>query len=208
MSAIPTPKPARGAPYFRNIATVPLMVEAPMDRPNWRSLSWLYTRIGSVTFGGGDPTMAALQGELLARKWVERDQYGLVYALARATPGTNILALCAGTGWLALGAIGAVLAVAGASLAPAVMAMLLTASYVGLQRNLWAMAAIGGMLAAATGLMGVAAYGLLKPHCRPGRWLRAAVIFGAALVLSLRLGFTPIQVLGLAAVAGALWDRP
>jgi chromate transporter len=184
------------------------MDRALIERANWRNLSWLYTRIGSTTFGGGDPTMAALQGELLGRKWIDRDQYGLVYALARATPGTNILALCAGTGWLALGAMGSVLAVVGGSLAPAGVVTLLTAGYVGLRQNPWAMAAIGGMLAAATGLMGVAAYGLLKPHCRAGRWVRATVIFAAALVLSLRFGLTPIQVLALAAVAGALFDKP
>ena len=182
------------------------MDRAPIRRANWQNLAWLYTRIGSTTFGGGDPTMAALQGELFARKWVDREQYGLVYALARATPGTNILAFCAGTGLLALGGVGAVLGVVGASLAPAGVVTVLTAGYVGLRENLWAMAAIGGMLAAATGLMAVAAYGLLKPHCRNGRWLRAGVIFGAALVLSLRFGLTPIQVLGLAAIAGAVWQ--
>jgi chromate transporter len=176
-----------------------------MGQVGWRSLSWLYTRIGSTTFGGGDPTMAALQGELFARKWLDREQYGLIYALARVTPGTNILAFCAGTGWVALGWVGAVLGVVGASLGASVVVMMLTASYVSFKENLWAMAAIGGMLAAATGLMGVAAYGLLKPHARRDRWVQAALIFAAALVLALRFGLTPIQVLGLAAVAGALW---
>ena len=175
-----------------------------MDRANWRNLAWLYTRIGSTTFGGGEPTMAALQAELFARKWVEREQYGLVYGLARATPGTNILAFCAGTGWLVLGWLGAVLAVVGASLAASVIVIWLTAGYVVWRQNPWAMAAIGGMLAAATGLMLVAAYGLLKPHFRRDRWLRAATLFGVALVLSLRFGLTPIQILGLAAIAGAL----
>jgi chromate transporter len=180
-----------------------------MASANWRSLSWLYTRIGSTTFGGGDPTMAALQGELFERKWVHRDQYGLVYALARATPGTNILAFCAGTGYLALGISGALLAVVGASFASAIVVTFLTAGYVMWRENPWAMSAIGGMLAAATGLMGVAAYGLLRPHfAARERWLRAVVIFAAALLLSLQFGLTPIQVLGLAALTGALWPVP
>ena len=177
-----------------------------MARANWKNLSWLYTRIGSSTFGGGDPTMAALQGQLFERGWVDREQYGLVYALARATPGTNILAFCAGTGWLVLGGFGAVLAVVGASMPSSVMVMMLTAGYLAWRHNPWAMAAIGGMLAAATGLMGVAAFSLLKPHFQRRRWLRAAVLFGTSLILSLRFGMTPIQVLGLAALAGALWN--
>jgi chromate transporter len=177
-----------------------------MDRANWRNLLWLYTRIGNTTFGGGDPTMAALQSQLLERRWIDRDQYGLVYALARATPGTNILALCAGTGWLVLGEFGTVLAVVGSSFPSSLIVMLLTAGYVAWRNNPLAMAAIGGMLAAATGLMGVAAFGLLKPHFKPRRWLRAAIIFGASLLLALRFGMTPIQVLGLAALAGAFWN--
>jgi chromate transporter len=176
-----------------------------MERANWRSLLWLYTRIGNTTFGGGDPTMAALQSQLFERNWVNREQYGLVYALARATPGTNILALCAGTGWQVLGGLGAVLAVVGSSFPSSVIAMLLTAGYVAWRNNPHAIAAIGGMLAAATGLMGVAAFGLLKPHFKHSRWLRATLIFSASLLLALRFGLTPIQVLGLAAFAGALW---
>lgn len=176
-----------------------------MARAPARQLLWLYTRIGNTTFGGGDPTMAALQCKLFELKWLDRDEYGLVFGLARATPGTNILAFCAGTGWLALGGLGAVLAVVGASLPSSVIVTLLTAGYVFWRQNAWAMAAIGGMLAAATGLMGVAAFGLLKPHLQKARWLRAAVIFSAALILTLRFNLTPIQVLALAALTGAFW---
>ena len=149
--------------------------------------------------------MAALQGQLFQRNWVDRGQYGLVYGLARVTPGTNILALCAGTGWLVLGGIGAVLAVVGSSFPSSLMVMGLTAGYVAWRQNLWAMAAITGMLAAATGLMCVAAFGLLKPHFKTGRWIRAVVIFGVSLGLALRFGLTPVHVLALAAIAGALW---
>lgn len=176
-----------------------------MERANWRSLLWLYTRIGNTTFGGGDPTMAALQGQLFERQWVDREQYGLVYGLARVTPGTNIQAFCAGTGWLVLGGFGAVLAVMGSSLPSSVIVMLLSAGYMAWRHNPLALAAIGGMLAAATGLMGVAAFGLLKPHFERRRWLRAALIFASALVLALHFKWTPIQVLGLATLAGALW---
>jgi chromate transporter len=176
-----------------------------MERATWRSLSWLYTRIGNTTFGGGEPTMAALQTQLFERKWVEREQYGLVYALARATPGTNVLAFCAGTGWLVMGGFGAVLAVVGASFPSSLIATVLTAGYLAWRHNPRVMAAIGGMLAAATGLMAVAAFSLLKPHFQPSRWFRAAVIFGVSLLLALYFGLTPIQVLGLAALAGALW---
>ena len=74
--------------------------------PSLRRLFLIYARVSNLTFGGGDPTMAALQSELVAsRGWLSPDKYALVYGLARITPGTNILAFCAGTAWYLMAAI-------------------------------------------------------------------------------------------------------
>jgi chromate transporter len=173
-------------------------------RAGARDLLWLYTRIGNTTFGGGDPTMAALQKQLFDRQWVTREEYGLVYGLARATPGTNVIAFCAGTGWLARGLLGALLAAIGSTLPSSVIVVLLTAGLLFWRENPWALAAIAGMLAAATGLMGGAALTLLRPHFPVGA-IRAAAILAFALLLTFRFDLTPIQVLGLAAIAGAIW---
>jgi len=70
------------------------------------------------------------------------------------------------------------------------------------------MAAIGGTLAAATGMMATSAWQLLVPQIGRGRRLRTAVIFLAALVASLRFSMSPIAVLGLAAVLGFVWRGP
>ena len=59
----------------------------------------LFLRVGNLTFGGGDPTMSALYAELVTnRRWMSNETYGLIYALARITPGTNMLAFCAAAG--------------------------------------------------------------------------------------------------------------
>ena len=56
--------------------------------------------------------MAALQSELVARRhWLDEEQYGLIYGLARVTPGTNLLAFSAAAAWKILGWVGAVAAV-------------------------------------------------------------------------------------------------
>ena len=62
--------------------------------------------------------------------------------------------------------------------------------------------------AAAVGMMGTAAWELLRPYLDRRRWLHAAVIAGASLVLSLRFDMPPIEVLALAAVAGLGWRIP
>ena len=70
-----------------------------MPRPTLSELAWVFLRIGNTTFGGGDPTLAALQVEFVDRKkWLSAEDYGLAFSLARITPGTNIIAFCTGAG--------------------------------------------------------------------------------------------------------------
>lgn len=154
--------------------------------------------------------MAALQSELvISRQWLGLEKYGLIYGLARITPGTNLLAFCAGAGWLMLGWLGAVLAVLAVTVPAAVFVVFLTIGYEQWKSNALAMAAIGGAIAAAIGMMATSAWQLLAPQIRSQRWLRAVAIATSAFVLSLRFSLAPIQVLALAAIAGIFWrDRP
>ena len=135
-------------------------------------LTGIYLRVGNLTFGGGDPTMAALHSELVVnRGWLSSAQYALSYALARITPGTNVLAFAAGTAWQVLGWRGAVLATLAVTVPSGVIALMLTAGYEAMRTNPRAMAAIGGTLAASVGMMATGAWQLLAFHLtsRDGR---------------------------------------
>jgi len=172
-------------------------------------LTWIFLRVGNLTFGGGDPTMAALQSELVqARRWLDEERYALIYGLARITPGTNLLAFSAAAGFHILGWLGALSAVVAMTLPAAVIVVLLTSGYQTWSSNALATAAIGGTLAAANGMMTTSAWQLIAPEIRPGGRLRAAVVFLAALIASLRFSMSPIQVLGLAALVGLIWRTP
>jgi chromate transporter len=172
----------------------------------------IYLRIGSLTFGGGDPAMAAFYRELVEnRRWLPPETYGLVFALARITPGTNVLAFCAGSAWAILGWRGAVLAVMAATLPAAMLVALLSAGYDALRAYPRAMAAIGGILAAAVGMMLTGAWQLVTRQVAPGDWrrtLRAIAFACAALILASRFHMAPIQLLALAAAAGFCWQPP
>ena len=98
--------------------------------------------------------MAALQSELVvSRQWMSMETYGLIYGLARITPGTNLLAFCAGAGWQILGLTGALLAVVAVTAPAALIVVLLTIGYEALKSNPRAMTGIGGVIAAAAGMM-------------------------------------------------------
>lgn len=168
----------------------------------------LFLRVGNLTFGGGDPTMAVFHRELVvSRKWVAPERYGLIYSLARATPGTNLLAFCAGIGWQLARWKGALVAVLSVSIPCSAAVVWFTYAYTLWRSNTLAMSAIGGMLAAAVGMMSAAAFQLIRSGWKPGNRVRAMVILAAAFWLSFVLSVPPIQVLGLGALAGLIW-RP
>jgi len=174
-----------------------------------RRFAPLMLRIGNLTFGGGDPTMAALHRELVVtRGWLDHERYGLIYSLARATPGTNILAFCAGVGWQLARWRGAITAVLAASIPCAALVVWFTFVYTSLRSNAHAMAAIGGTLAAAVGMMWAAGYQLFRPRWKYGGRLRAVVVMGGGFALSYQVGLSPIQVLGLGALIGLFWRGP
>jgi len=177
-----------------------------MDSFSFSRFAALCLKVGNLTFGGGDPTMAAFHHELVvSRRWIASERYGLIFALARITPGTNLLAFCAGVGWdLArwAGALAAVGAVGG----PCAFAVVwFTFAYETWKADPAAMAAIGGTLAAAVGIMAGGAIQLVRPQWRAGRRLRTALVVTGAVALASVLGLQPIAVLGLGAATGLVW---
>lgn len=174
-----------------------------------RQLAAIYFRIGNTTFGGGDPTILGLRKDLVENRGVlSRDQFALAYSLARATPGTNILAFCAGTGWQMRGWRGALLAVAAVAVPSAVLAVAVAGAYQAWMANPYGGAAIYGTLAAAVGLMMAGAFKLIQPHLTPRALLRTMTLVLGAFALTWWARFSPLQVVGIAAVAGALWPEP
>ncbi len=179
-----------------------------MPDPGLRSLAGIFLRIGNLTFGGGDPTMAALQRELVERRgWLSAESHGLIYALARVTPGTNVLAYCAGAGWKTGGWPGAVVAVLAASLPSSIVAYLLIAGYQSMDAIPWARAAMSGVAASVAGMMAAGAILLLRPQWREGRRVRSAIVAAAALVLSHQFEWQPVPILAIAAAAGYFWEE-
>jgi chromate transporter len=170
-------------------------------KPSLAAVTRLYLKIGNTTFGGGDPTMALLQRELIGRKWITREDFALAYALARVTPGTNVLAFCAATGMRVLGVAGALAAVLAVTLPSAILAVLLTRGFETWRTHPWAMAAIGGTVAAVSGMMWASVWSLVKPYIG----VRALVFTGGAFVAAWKFHVTPVPVIFVAALAGYLW---
>jgi chromate transporter len=176
-----------------------------MPKPSHAQLAALYFRLGNATFGGGDPTMAALQRELTGpRQWLTNEQHGLAYGLARATPGTNVLAYCAATGWMILGWPGAVLCVGAVSVPTAVIAAWFCGVYDAFRANEAFQAAMLGIAASAIGMMAASGLAVVRSRLGAG-WLLPGLAIVAAAILATRFGLlSPLKMLALAALSGAL----
>jgi len=167
----------------------------------------LYLRVGNTTFGGGDPTMAALQRELVQQKsWLTQEEYGLAYSLARITPGTNIIAFCAATGVRILGMAGALMAVFVETAPSSVLAVLLTLGFESWRSNPVMLAALAGTVAAVTGMMWASVYLMVRPYVGTlWRLVRVVVLGGGSFLLSWKLGVSPLAIIGVAALIGFVW---
>jgi chromate transporter len=178
--------------------------------PTLRKLTDVFLRVGNTTFGGGIPTIAALQRELVEQRgWLSPEDYALAFSLSRVTPGTNVIAFCAAAGARILGFRGALAGVLAETGPSAVLAILMTQGYETWRTNAWVMAAVAGTIAAVAGMMWASIWSIVKPYFRDrAHAFHALVITLGAFVAVSKLGLGPLSVIGLAVIVGLLWKEP
>ena len=181
-----------------------------MAAPTLRQLTSVFLRTANTTFGGGTPTIAALQRELVEQHgWLSAEDYGLAFALARVTPGTNVIAFCTAAGARILGMPGAISGALSETLPSAVLAVLITQGYETWRTNIVVMAAVAGTIAAVAGMMWSSVWLMVRPHCGSlTRGLRTACITGGAFLALWKFGLSPLPIIGIAAVVGLVWQEP
>ena len=173
--------------------------------PSLSRIADVFVRYANFTLGGGSATIAVLHRELLEkRNWISNDDFTLCFALARLTPGTNLLAFCTGVGWLLGRLPGAIAALPAVSIPCALMVIAMTALFDRWQENSFAQGAIHGAVAAAVAITAKTSWTIAKPHYKNGSRLRVILISAAAFGLHVGLGIPAIQVLLLAGIVGAL----
>jgi chromate transporter len=181
-----------------------------MPAPTLRQLTGVFFRVGNTTFGGGLPTMAALQRELVEQnRWLSPEDYALAFSLARVTPGTNVIAFCVATGGQIMGLRGALAATLAETGPSAVLAILMTQGYETWRGNAWVMAGVAGTIAAVVAMMWASIWFMVSPYLTGlGSALRGLAITLGAFAAVSKFGLSPLSVIGLAVVVGLLWKEP
>src|SRR6185437_1911554 len=178
---------------------------AVVPRVSLPELLGAFAKIGLMSFGG------ALSGwmhrELVARRqWIEEEDFLCGLALGQIMPGANVANLSLYIGQRLRGGIGAVVALTGMLLPPAVLVVLLAMVYERFAGIAWMHRFIDGVAAAAIGLLVVVG---VKATRRIG-WRAAPVAVLAAIVLMVGLMHWPMVpvVLVLTPLSVALaWPR-
>ena len=170
-----------------------------------RRIAGVFGRYANLTFGGGDATTATLHREIVDKRgWVDERRFGLCFALARLTPGTNMLAFCTGMGWVMRGIAGAVVALLAASVPCSILAIIITIFFDRWSHGAISTHAIGGAMAAAVGITAVACWTIVRPHVGRRSWLLPLLLVVGGFLLNGVLSVAPLTVLLLAAAAGFL----
>lgn len=171
--------------------------------PSLLELAAVFLRVGNTTVGGGEPTIAGLQRELIRRGWLAPNQFAIAYGLSRLTPGTNMLAFCAAAGWYALGAAGSAAGVLAVTIPSSVLVVWLTGVCELGNRIPWLQAMVNATIAAVLGIMLAAIVALTRGQLSRSNWIQPAIFAVAAFALR-QFGLSPVAIIGLAALGGFL----
>jgi chromate transporter len=171
--------------------------------PSLRELATAVAFDVNRTIGGGHASIELLRRTFTARGWLDGPSHGLIVAVSRLTPGTNILAYCVMLGWRSHRAAGAATALVAASIPAALVVFALTVTLVRVDRYPAVQVVLAVGILVASALVLASAWNLTRPYITTAARRRALVIALVAATLIV-LGATPVRTLLVAAAVGFL----
>ena len=171
-------------------------------------LYFTFNRLALQGFGG---VLAVAQRELVERKrWLTREQFVEMLAMAQVLPGANVFNLSLMLGDRFFGLRGAFAAASGLLAVPMVIVMALAAAYAEFSRIAFVSGALRGMAAVSAGLIIATAFKLSATLGSNRLGLPVAIVLALATFIAVGLLSWPLAWLipGLGSVAVALaWWR-
>jgi chromate transporter len=153
---------------------------------------------------GAAAAAAALRRDLVDGGRLPAGAFDEAYAVARVTPGTNLLAMYVLLGERFAGWTGAMKALGVGALVPAVIAVLLGAAYVAYSEQPIAQEAMQGARAGALSVFAWAIVRLVRPQLQQHRRRGIAIVF-ATLLIALALPIPQFVILLIAGGLGAVF---
>jgi chromate transporter len=162
-------------------------------------MSFIFLKIGSISFGGGYVMIPILQWEVVDRlQWLTLRQFLDGILLGYITPGP-LLILAAFVGFWLKGLPGALVSTIAVFLPPTLMIILLTPFYQGIKEAKWMRQVIQGILAALIGFLVLVLFQMGRAAIVDGKTL-AIMLASAAALIGLNLNLLWV-IAGVAAVS-------
>jgi chromate transporter len=178
-----------------------------MTKPSIGVLAWVVGRDVNRTFGGGNAAMELIRRTFAQARWLGAAEHAILVAVSRLTPGTNILAYCTALGWQMHGTTGSAVALLTGSVPSAAMVGVLSATLVRIDRYRTVQVVLAAGTVVAVWLVFAAAWQLIRPYLTGHRRGLAVAIAATSTTLIL-LDVTPVRILLVCGVVGALWRIP
>ncbi len=160
-----------------------------------------FLKIGAFTFGGGYAMIPIIQYEVVnRRKWLSEKEFVELLTIAQAAPGPISLNTAVFVGYKCMGYKGAVAAILGVVIPSFVIILVVAMFFHTMRDNRWVDAAFKGMRPAVVALIVAPIVGLAKGL----HWVLISVAAATALVVWY-FGFSPVWLLIVGAIGGALW---
>ena len=164
-------------------------------------LFYSFLKIGLFTFGGGYAMIPIIEREVIHRKhWIQEQEFFDLLTLAQSAPGPISLNASVFVGYKMYGYRGALAALLGVALPSFLIILIVAIFFSQIRENPIIDAAFKGMRPVVVALMFAPVVGLAKGM----KWWAMAVA-GAVALAVWSFGFSPIDLLIIAAVAGLLW---
>ena len=152
----------------------------------------VFAKIGAFTIGGGIPMIAAIKSELVARKWLNDEDFVDIITLAQTAPGLFAVNISILTGHRLRGTKGSVVATIASCLPPFLIILLVAMFFTNFKDNPYVIKAFKGIRPVVVALIGVPMIDMLK--ATKMRWW-SWIVWIASMILVCLLSVSPIYIL-------------
>ena len=152
----------------------------------------VFAKIGAFTIGGGIPMIAAIKSELVARRWLNEEDFIDIITLAQTAPGLFAVNISILTGHKLRGTKGGVVATIGSCLSPFLIILLVAMFFTAFKDNEYVIRAFKGIRPVVVALIGVPLLDMFK-SMKMRWWSWLIVLMSITLVCV--MNFSPIYIL-------------
>lgn len=156
------------------------------------NIFWVFAKIGAFTIGGGIPMIAAIKSELVARRWLNDEDFVDIITLAQTAPGLFAVNISILTGYRLRGTKGSVVATIASCLPPFLIILLVAMFFTSFKDNPYVIKAFKGIRPVVVALIGVPMLDMLK--ATKMRWWSWVIVL-SSMTLVCFLGVSPIYIL-------------